>query len=91
MPKKLKLHLSDLKIQSFVTSLENDSQNKVMGGLTPATCPAEVCSEDTACQYCPDTNVECQTNTCNTDCGTCTQCTCIALTACKSDGTYCCM
>lgn len=31
MPKKLKLKLSDLKVQSFITSLKDEESDKIMG------------------------------------------------------------
>jgi hypothetical protein len=46
MPKKVKLNIQDLKVQSFVTSLEDDSKAKVKGGL-PYTC--NTCDEMTDC------------------------------------------
>jgi hypothetical protein len=38
--KKVKLNLEDIKIQSFVTSLDEQQQNEIMG----ASCPATACS-----------------------------------------------
>lgn len=37
MSKNIKLDLKDLKVQSFITSLEDDDKAKVKGGL-PNTC-----------------------------------------------------
>ena len=34
MPKKLKLDLNGLKVNSFVTSLENNASKKIKGGVT---------------------------------------------------------
>lgn len=88
MPKKLKL--SDLKVQSFVTSLENDEKKKVQGG---ATLPISNCAEDTCLECETNYSCDCPTNyTCYTNCGTCGSCapcsgTCntdCGLTTCKS-------
>lgn len=38
MPKKIKLDLSGLKVQSFVTSVEKNEQEEVKGGALPKTC-----------------------------------------------------
>ena len=44
------LKLGDLKVQSFVTSLERDEKNQVKGGLTKYTwiqacCPKPTCTD----------------------------------------------
>lgn len=78
MPKKLKLDLGGLKVQSFVTSLENGDEKKIKGGATLVTC--ETCEPEcpsggtclTACGTC-NTCVTC--NTCPASCGgTCDSC-----------------
>jgi hypothetical protein len=63
MPKKLKLDLNGLRIQSFVTSLDKRDKSKVRGGIT-------------ASLNCPDCTEGCPTQTCYTNCGTCNTCTC---------------
>lgn len=74
MPKKLKLDLKGLKVNSFVTSLDNRGKGVVMGGRTitiicTACCGSVgVCPTDVTCVTC-DT---CET--CNTDCGSCGTC-----------------
>lgn len=81
MPKKLKL--SDLKIQSFVTSLENGEKKKVKGG---GTILLTNCAEDT-CLEC-ETTPSCVCDTyfsCISDCGTCTcEDTVCGITICKT-------
>lgn len=66
MPKKLKLNLGDLKIQSFVTSLDDSDAKGVKGGATELgftcnfkcgeteywECETEPCG--TGDQYCTD-------------------------------------
>lgn len=64
MPKKLKLDLGGLKVQSFVTSLDNGDEKKIKAGATAATCGGETCDPE-----CPLTEYTCQT-----DCGTCNTC-----------------
>jgi hypothetical protein len=44
MPKKLKLKLEDIKIQSFVTNLSEEEQNKIKGGTDVATCTFPCCN-----------------------------------------------
>jgi hypothetical protein len=67
MQKKLKLNLKDLKIQSFVTSLENGDKTKIKAGGTG----------DTACEPCQtDPPVTCTCLTCIT-CITCNTCGCV--------------
>ena len=39
MSTKLKLKLKDIKIQSFITSLDNEEKEKVKGGISGAACP----------------------------------------------------
>jgi hypothetical protein len=66
MPKKLKLDLEGLKVQSFVTSLENVQKKQVRGGdpdppesINPAatcdgtTCIVTLCNDNTCAQTCP--------------------------------------
>lgn len=55
MPKKVRLNMKSLKVQSFVTSLGEDSQEKVKGGI-PRTCRS--CVEDCSVTFywvCPPT------------------------------------
>jgi hypothetical protein len=66
MPKKTKLRLEGLKIQSFVTSI-GDKARMVRGGAE-ATVPIETC--EIACDTWPGDTCE----TCNTDCGSCWSC-----------------
>jgi hypothetical protein len=62
MPKKLRLDLDGLRVQSFVTSLDKRDKSKIKGGLTINS-------------NCPDcTEVDCYTQTCFTECGTCNTC-----------------
>lgn len=63
MPKKFKLDIESLKVQSFVTSLNNEAKRKIRGGEIPT---------DT-CFSCPDTYQECNTYT---ECPTCPGGTC---------------
>ncbi len=69
MSKKMKLDLEDLNVQSFVTSLQDNEQQKVKGGI-PLTC--NTCDDDCSVTYiwaCPtDRNWP----TCYT-CGPCCQ------------------
>jgi len=43
---KRKMNLSGLKVQSFVTSMEGNSENTIKGGLTPLTPITITVSED---------------------------------------------
>ena len=56
MPKKIKLNLNDLKVQSFVTALDDKDKKKIEGGgSSGCTGPDEdctFCSQDTACNSC---------------------------------------
>lgn len=52
MPKKTKLNIQDLKVQSFITSLEDDSQAKVKGGLPPSCNTCEIECSYTYIWYC---------------------------------------
>ena len=62
MPKKMKLDLKGLKVQSFVTSLEDGDKTKIKGGVSNT-------------MNCPDCTEDCESVT---FCGTCgTYCTCI--------------
>jgi hypothetical protein len=65
MPKKLRLDLGNLKVQSFVTSLEGDEASKVKAGATNDTMCLPGCSDE-----CTDTEVSCSCYTCDT-CDTC--------------------
>jgi hypothetical protein len=66
MPKKLKLGLNDLKVQSFVTSLKNEEKSLVKGASDP------LCSE-LDCETTPYGTCETY-QTCPTDCNTCVTC-----------------
>lgn len=48
MGKKVKLDLEDLKVQSFITSLEKSEQQQVKGGL-PVTC--NTCGDECSITY----------------------------------------
>lgn len=66
MPKKVKLNMEGLKIQSFVTSLEDSQKEEVKGGL-PYTCRTCGDCSWTYFWYCPPTDtLEPQ---CRTACG----------------------
>ncbi len=68
MPKKLKVDLKDLKVNSFVTSLDDGVKGKVKGGtgtINPFICSVS-CFE--SCLG------NCPTDTCETDCGSCVTC-----------------
>ncbi len=69
MPKKLKLDLNGLKVQSFVTSVDNSVQKKIKAGISTRPC-SETCGP---C-YTETCYTEC--GTCETECGTCATCTC---------------
>jgi hypothetical protein len=78
MPKKLKLDLKGLKVQSFVTSVDkvdNGGQQKIKAGLSTRPC-SETCGPCyTETCY---TNCTCASGcaTCETECDTCETCTC---------------
>lgn len=62
MPKKLKL--SDLKVQSFVTNLEDNQKKLILAGAEETNNP-EICSQD----ICPTLGCTNITNcTCHTEC-----------------------
>jgi hypothetical protein len=71
MPKKKKLQLKALKVQSFVTELGDDA-DKVKGGVTPNTgCFIGTCY-DCSVGVCPTDQLSCN-GTCDQSCnGTCT-------------------
>ena len=48
MDKKTRLDLKDLKVQSFVTSLDDTEKAKVKGGINP-TC--NTCDDDCSITY----------------------------------------
>lgn len=65
MPKKLKLNLNELKVQSFVTALTDEEKDKYRGAgsdkcddtggaatCVPCTNTCGTCSCGTACQTC---------------------------------------
>lgn len=86
MPKKLKLDLKNLKVKSFVTSLDGNEKKNIHGGATfdsiciseCDTCP-DICqpSGATCAHSCPATAC-----TCYTDCGTCPTTGCCGTTPC---------
>ncbi len=49
MPKKLKLDLNALKVQSFVTSLPDKDKSKIKGGDVVTKNPGGTCTCATAC------------------------------------------
>jgi hypothetical protein len=72
--KKAKLKLEDIKVESFMTSLDDVDINRVIGGTTgsddgdlcPNTCPAtctcvtnNTCNITYVCGSCPLTGMEC--------------------------------
>jgi len=79
MPKKKKLKLNDLKVQSFVTDLKGQVHMvKVKGGVnsdTPIPCggTGTDVSCETICGTCDTCNTECTCLTCET-CATCESC-----------------
>lgn len=88
MPKKLRLDLKDLKVQSFVTSLEEKTRSRIIGGV-----------QDSIREGCPDPppgtsmcNTVCNTcfNTCGLSCGgTCaSDCTCNTCDTCPWPCSY---
>jgi hypothetical protein len=94
MPKKLKLDINNLKVQSFVTSLENRDKTKIKAGADKTrdydTFPCNTCDDPCepsfggTCVYtCDGTCL----NTCDcspeTYCGTCGGATCYATKACS--------
>ncbi len=56
MPKKIKLNLSDLKVQSFVTNLNEKEKNELKGGASlPNDCysyPNDCYTNDPTCVTC---------------------------------------
>lgn len=79
MPKKKKLQLNDLKVQSFVTDLKGKVHLvKVRGGVnsdTPIPCGTGGCTDtcETVCGSCVTCNTECSCVTCET-CESCEPC-----------------
>jgi len=76
MPKKKKLKLGSLKVQSFVTEL-GDEAKKAKGGVTANTqCIAGSCLECSEGICITDFGSDCvgTCNTCLTNCGTCGTC-----------------
>jgi len=89
-----KLSLKPIKIQSFITSLNNEDKKNVKGGTDPIACLSiETCPEAT-CETCPPCGgspITCNTcNTCNT-CYTCYTCYSCENTCdpCISEGSLC--
>ena len=66
----VKLNLSPIKVESFVTSLDNDEKKRVNGGVH--TRPVEACHPDTnmGCTIDP----QCPTISCHETCQTCELC-----------------
>jgi hypothetical protein len=54
MSKKKKLNLNDLKVKSFVTSLDTDTKNQAKGGMT-----GSMCETDCAITYCRSAYTNC--------------------------------
>lgn len=74
MPKKLKLNLNDLKIQSFVTTLKSSEEEILKGGADTGTN-----GESCTC----NTNCTCYTcGTCGTWCNTCRPSICSGYVCC---------
>lgn len=63
MPKKLNLH--ELKIRSFVTSLDNELQREARGGATAVSFCITNCSDET----CNESIGECSIIRCTGDSG----------------------
>ena len=84
MPKKLKLGLKGLRVQSFVTSLHNEEKSVVKGGLSDPICSEVNCATTpygTCATY----------QTCPTDCNTCNTCdTCVTCYTCDTCNTCTC-
>ncbi len=73
MPKKMKLNTTDFKVQSFVTSLNDDHKKKVVGGGTVTEWKLRC---DPSCQAtCMGSCYSCY-NTCNWTCGADTRVPC---------------
>jgi hypothetical protein len=72
MPKKLKLDLKGLKVQSFVTSLEDGEKKQVKGG-DPYTLETDCPSCLPTCNSCQVTCAESCYGTCET-CASCPTC-----------------
>ena len=75
MPKKIKLNLQGLSVQSFVTSVNSGEQENVKGGLPASCATCDQCSW-TYFWICDpsDTFVEWCATAC--DCSRATYCTC---------------
>lgn len=95
MPKKKKLNLGKLKVQSFVTDLSGNTNQVKGGAATPQTnCFIGTCwdcgteTEYTVCTCDGSCNGSCDTCTCASGCATCnTDCGCVTETCagCISD------
>lgn len=58
MSKQMKLNLGELKVTSFLTSLERDQENEIKGGLTetdPRVCTAVTNCTCFTCVTCANT------------------------------------
>jgi hypothetical protein len=76
MPKKLKLDLEGLKVNSFVTSVADGVKGKVKGGAVTLFSECSLPCIESCWGYCP-------TETCQTDCGSCESCvTCVTCPTC---------
>jgi len=79
MPKRKKLNLTPLAIQSFVTSLDNREQDEAKGGISTKLCNsfAPECTPTviSICNDCATIGDTCET--CETDCGTCSPSVCV--------------
>ena len=71
MPKKLKLHLNELKVQSFITELDDSASKQFWGGKTINSCDSALgswCDCPTACAN--------TCNSCGSQCATCVPSAC---------------
>lgn len=72
MPKHLKLKISDLRVQSFVTSLGEKKEALIKGGASASTCQA--CTDHSACDTCSPTECGATCGSCGGTCDTCVTC-----------------
>lgn len=76
MPKKLKLNISNLKVQSFVTSLDKHKEAMIKGGASNSNCA--ICTDYSACETCVPSMCDENTCSCADTCFTCRSCETIA-------------
>lgn len=72
MPKKVKLTISSLKVQSFVTSLDKGKEAMIKGGASNSNCA--VCTDYSGCDTCAPTVCNENTCSCAVTCFTCRSC-----------------